>query len=511
MLRRSLFPSWSRWLTSTLLTGIAATGCAWWLDPGEDAGAVPEAFPPGPLAIAIGRLPATGPGEPAAVLAGAGARAANAPCALMRWNADASQGAERTPVTREPDLAAIDAWVREVQAAGYRDLSVCLDFDGARKRDALLAPQSPVPDVDRHAELAAWVGRVVERYDADGVDDMEGLLSPVNRFRFGSHLGPGGVEPFGAFPALLARVHGEVGEASETARLVLPPLRARGEAPGALAWRIDQLVADPVPFDAWSVEASGTAEELEAWLAWLGERTPFVPIEIVDGATRPLAEAGAPTRCGSAAELAHLDARTPEADRCALAAMFVDLLARDVGTTAWVRGFVARDLAHKAIVAASRGITRAELGSAYDAEWWTDPSLEAGAGLAAWSGLLDPRSGGAYPAYYALGQLDALMRGRDTIVRERTSDPGVALFTLDGEAGPAWVGWYDPPTFVRPGHPPPVRTITIDVGVEEVWLEQLITDSGTTEALASDRVAAGGRMRLDLTPTPVFVTPDPGG
>jgi hypothetical protein len=56
-----------------------------------------------------------------------------------------------------------------------------------------------------------------------------------------------------------------------------------------------------------------------------------------------------------------------------------------------------------------------------------------------------------------------------------------------------------------------VRTITIDVGVEEVWLEQLITDSGTTEALASDRVAAGGRMRLDLTPTPVFVTPDPGG
>jgi hypothetical protein len=370
-----------------------------------------------------------------------------------------------------------------------------------------------LPEVAGSAALASWVGRVVERYDADGVDDAEGLLAPVHRFRLGSDLGPGGVEPFGAFPALLVQVHAAMRAASPGARLVLPPLRARGDPPGLLRWRIEELLAgDSLSFDAWSVAASGTSVELDAWLRWLGERTPGVPVEVVDVLPQPLAEAGVVTRCdGSAAERARLDAGTPEAERCALAGLFVDLLARNPGATAWARAIAARELGTKAILAAARGVKRAEFGTAHDAPWWTDPALDAGAGLAAWSGLLDAGSGGAYPAFYALRQLDAWTRGRDTIVREVGFPPGVSVFSLSGEAGHAWIAWYAPPGFLSLGQPLPVRSIALDVGTDVVWLEQLITDPGTTEPLADGREVVGGRLFIDLTPTPLFVTQGDGG
>jgi hypothetical protein len=45
--------------------------------------------------------------------------------------------------------------------------------------------------------------------------------------------------------------------ASPGARLVLPPLRARGDPPGLLRWRIEELLAgDSLSFDARSVAAS---------------------------------------------------------------------------------------------------------------------------------------------------------------------------------------------------------------------------------------------------------------
>jgi hypothetical protein len=295
--------------------------------------------------------------------------------------------------------------------------------------------------------------------------------------------------------------------ASSKVRIVLPPLRGRGDPPGASAARIERL-AEESTFDDWSLEATGSPEELDAWLAWLARRTPGKQVEVLGGSTRPLAEDLATRRCDPRAARSYYDAMTPEADRCALDSLFVDLLGRDIGTTAWVRGFVARDLAQKALVAASRGVTRAELGSTYDATGWTASALESEGGLAAWSGWLDRDSGGAYPAYYAARQLDALFRGRSRIERQQAYVPGVELFVLDGAAGPAWVAWYDPPGFVRPGHPPPVKTATIQTGVDAMWLEQLITDTDTTEPLVSDGLGAEGRLRLDLTPTPLFVTPD---
>jgi len=502
--------SWSsrcarRARSTAALASLLGAACA--SDPASSrSGASVALEPEGPLALGTSGLPMTGAGAPSRVLAGAGLRSANAPCRLLRWSRDAAAG-DRGDPRWEP----LDAWVRELQRVGYRDLELCIELAAEPRAGLLLAPRSPLPPPERHAELAAWIGGVVERYDRDGTADAAGLLAAVNRFRIGSDLAPGGIEPFDSFPALLARVRREMRVASPAALLVLPPLRASGRPPGPLAWRIEALAAEPLPFDAWSVEASGSADELDAWLAWLAERTPSVPIEIVGGTSRPFAETGAPTRCdASAAERAALDLEIPEGERCALAAVFVDLLARAPDAVAWARAVAARDLVQKAIVAAGRGVARAELASLTDAGWWIDPSLEAGAGLAAWSGLLDSQLSAAHPAFYALRQVAGVLRDRSEVAPAVAVADGVRVYALYGAAGPAWVAWYEPSAFVGPGNPPPSKSAAIDVGFERVRLEQVITEPGTSEPLRDDREIAGGRLWIDLTPTPLFIVPERG-
>ncbi len=488
---------WTRRLAAALCLAACASPTA---KPPPGSGALERE---GPIAIAVAGLPNIGAGEMAALLARAGVRAANAPCRLLVWpSPHGGDGASR--------WRPVDEWVGELQAAGFRDLELCIELAETSPSRALLAPSTPVPDSARHAELAAWLAEVVERYDGDGLDDMEGLRAPIRRFRLGSDLGPGGVEPFDAFPALYVRVQAAMRAASPESRLVLPPLRARGRPPGALAWRIERLVAEAMPLDGWSVEASGSADDLDAWLGWLSLRTSGVELEVVGGTTRPLAEGGAPTRCDpDAADRAELDPDTPEAARCALATVFVDLLARSPGAVAWARAEVARDLVQKAVVAAGHRVRRAELATATDSSWWTDPSLEAGAGLAAWSGLLEDERGGAYPAYYALGQLTRWLRDRTSVQRVEVGTPEAHLYALTGPGGTAWLAWFEPAAFTAPGSPLPTLSIAIDAGADRVLLEQVITESQVSEALVDDREVGDGRLHLDLTPTPVFVSPEP--
>jgi hypothetical protein len=97
------------------------------------------------------------------------------------------------------DWAILDGRVREWQAAGYT-IQCHLDvkcgwaatpFQGsvvdrlpstnAVLRKALEAAARP-PKEEHWADYAAWVQAVAERYDADGMDDMPGLLAPVVYF-----------------------------------------------------------------------------------------------------------------------------------------------------------------------------------------------------------------------------------------------------------------------------------------------------------------------------------------
>src|SRR5262245_48472739 len=104
----------------------------------------------GPISLATSGLPMTGVAEPARVLAGAGLRAANAPCRLLRWSSGAPDARDR--------FDALDAWVRDLQREGYRDIEVCIELSGKPRTGALVAPRTPLPPTERQAQFAAWIG-----------------------------------------------------------------------------------------------------------------------------------------------------------------------------------------------------------------------------------------------------------------------------------------------------------------------------------------------------------------
>ncbi|MEM7410528.1 MAG: hypothetical protein AAF430_09880 [Myxococcota bacterium] len=432
-------------------------------------------------------------------LAGVGLEVANAPCAWLRWEPGAV-----------PDWERVDAWVVALQSAGIRDLELCLDFHALRASDTLLKPRSDLPaDPEQRAALAEWAASVVERYDDDGDFDAPGLDGSVRRFRIGSDLHAGGIEPFADYPELLVRFQTAFREASDRVVVVLPPLRARGAPPGAVAARLDALATATDVFDEWTIEASGSAEELDAWLAWLAVNGGGKPIQVIGGTTAPVAEEGAPSRCDQKGpERARLGPATPESDRCAIAAAFDALLRGSPEAIAWARASAARNVVTKGLVLARRGVRRAELASATDATWWSDPSFHAAAGLAAWSGLLERDGHRGYPAFFAYRQLERALARREEIERLPLDSQQVHVYALDGNDGRAWVGWYEPPHFVGPGDPLPPVLVQLDIDADRVRVEHTVTEVGVTSSEASVRELGDEPLWIELTPTPAFVYPD---
>ncbi len=67
-----------------------------------------------------------------------------------------------------------DVWVQAVQAAGLEPILMVSPWPGNRTANAT---ETYVPaDLEAYTR---WVQQLVERYDADGIDDMPGLLAPI--------------------------------------------------------------------------------------------------------------------------------------------------------------------------------------------------------------------------------------------------------------------------------------------------------------------------------------------
>ena len=452
-----------------------------------------------PFSWATGNLGPRDLSRVARALSGQGISTANAPCGWLRWQPGSV-----------PAWEPIDAWVTQLQALGFRDLELCLDFNAGEGGEALLKPRSRVPaSPESLAAFADWVAAVVERYDDDGDDDAPELDRAITRYRIGSDLEPGGIEPFADYPELLTRIQTRVRAASKKALLILPPLRARGEPPAALEARLDALATAADVFDAWTVEASGSAAELDAWLAWLAKHGGGKEVQVIGGTTAPIAEVGAPSRCDEGGpDRAHLGPATPESDRCSIAGAFGALLRGSPEAVAWARASAARDVVTKGLVLAARGVRRAELATAGDAVWWSEPYFHAAAGLAAWSGLLERGGNRGYPAFFAYGQLESALARREEVERLALDSDQVHVYALDGDDGPAWVGWYAPPHFVGPGDPLPPVLVQLEVAADRVRVEHAVTEVGVTQSEASVRELGDEPLWIELTPTPIFVYPD---
>lgn len=183
-------------LGGILLAG--GLGVALWVGGGKKA--TPEVAPPQP-AVSLPPPPSTGPfalgvnegvsvpnrlldrpggGEGLAEnLAGDGRDLVRLGARLVRGHTGAFPRISLFGLTGHPERLETegDVWVRAVQGAGLEPLMMVSPWPGNQTANAT---ERYLPDDIGAYE--AYVRRVVERYDGDGVDDMPGLLAPVRYF-----------------------------------------------------------------------------------------------------------------------------------------------------------------------------------------------------------------------------------------------------------------------------------------------------------------------------------------
>jgi hypothetical protein len=270
----------------------------------------------------------------------------------------------------------------------------------------------------------------------------------------------------------------------------------------------------PDLFDALNVQALGDSTEIDAIADWLEAETArrgyTKPLVVSDTATTPFVAWGAATRCDAPRhEMGLLIGVAVEEDRCRLAEYFGELVSGRPATVAWTRGFAAADLVKKVVVAAGRGAWLVNTSLIEDLEWWKAPALAAEAGNVAWSGFVDMQRRERRPAFFALRQLMAALKGRDSVTRLETPHEEVRLYALDGPAGPAWVAWVEPRQIVLPDEPVPAAIVSFPTGAPRMRIEETITHAGQHEPAPLVVDTADGTAWLEVTPTPAFVYPVP--
>jgi hypothetical protein len=496
-------------------------------------GPVGAGAPVYPIVVGVEYARITDPAHTAGLarmLAPLGASVATPHCEQVGW------GQMQSAPSAEIDFRRLDAFVRGFQSAGFRQLRICLGTHsawGSRGGSARLRAKSPVPRPEQMGAFGRWVAAVVERYDADGNEDMPGLRDPVRLFQIGSVFSGFTVDFADSYLAMLERAYRAAHTASGEVMIAHAALLTTGALRGALdpgdydaafadlSERVSvqglpelrRLLDRPDLFDALNVHAVGDAEEADATLAWLRWETDrrgyFKPIIISESAPAPFVAWGSATRCtGAPYALGLVLPPAVEADRCRLADFFQKLVSGRDEAVAWARGYAASDLVKKVVVAADRGAWLVTAAPIEDARWWQRPALEASAGVSPWGGLLDVHHEERHPVFYALRQLMNALRGRDRVRRVPFERSDVRLYAFDGPGGVGWIAWYEPDALALPGDPEPKRAVSIGVPGRRVRVESIITRPG--QALPESRLIATrqGAVGLELTPTPVLVYPE---
>jgi hypothetical protein len=440
------------------------------------------------------------------------------------------------------DFSVTDRFVREYEDAGFTDLVLTLkslSSWASREGRADPTPRPEFSDLYEH-----WVGAIVERYDGDGVDDMPGLRWPVRIYEIGAEFSSYEPEPVDEYLDMLSHAYAAAHAAFPDVRVahaafLTTTAFASDPDPShyeqAFAAVSPRIMVHPLAdiravldrsdiFDLVDFHALGDPDEIVptvAWLRWeMSQRGIERPIVISDTATTPFIAWGPATTCTappSAMGLVIPPAR--EADRCRLAAYFTSLVAGDPATVEWTHAFAGSDLVEKVVVAAEQGVSLVDAWSTEDVPLFQIPLLQAGAGTAAWAGMLDVSFEaltqervviGLRPGHADLVELVRHLRDATGVRRIANADPRVRWFAIEPDSLGRWVGWLAPDDVVLPGDPAPTASVTVATGPGPVVMETAPSQSGSSAPDCTALVPTGGSVTVELSPTPIYLLAGPG-
>ncbi len=431
----------------------------------------------------------------------------------------------------------VDWFVREYQRNGFTDLTLPLKphSNWGSKDSKLLVTRNSSPKPRYMGHFERWVGAMVERYDADGVDDMPGLRWPVRVIEIGTEFSSYQPEPVEDYLEMLEVAYEAAHRAwpdvrvAHSAFLTTPvDLDVARPADYEAVWRrterhdkhhgladIRAVLDRPDLFDVVNLHNLGSPYEIEhqvRWLEWeLGRRGYRKPIIVSDTLPTSYVGWGPATTCEGKI-LGILAPPATEADRCRLAAYFRRLVDKDPATLAWTRGFVAADHVQRTVIAAERGIERINLSFVADLPVLTGKLARAGAGIAAWGGATRQNPGTGriherYPLFHAIRQMMGHLSGYRAIERLERPDPRARVYRIEHPDGSFWIAWRDPRAVLLPEDGRPELEMDLEVGAEAVLVEPVITALGESAAASRRAASPGGRLRIALTHTPVYLRP----
>lgn len=432
----------------------------------------------------------------------------------------------------------MDNYVREYQKSGFMDLVFCLKPHSrwASKKYWIFGSPDPTPKPEFLSLYEKWISEVVERYDADGVNDMPGLLRPVNYLEIGSEFSSYEPEPVGEYLTMLEHAYRAAHKASTTvlvAHAALLTTTAFKDSPGpgeyeaafaAMPKRIAAhslgdiraILDRPDIFDIINIHNIGDPYEIEDMMRWLrfemNNRNYSKPVLISDTSATPFAAWGPATVCNASPDaMAILVPPARETDRCRMAAYFTKLVNKDSATLAWTRSFVASDTVQKTIIAAEQRIRLIDLSFTIDLPFLTEKFLQAGAGVAAWSGMIQYSGTSVVekrPNFYAVKQMAEHLKGYHSIRRLVLNDPRARVYEIEKPSGTEWIAWMNPGKLILPEDKPTAMQIEIPMPPSHVTIEPVITLQGQSVPYRFYTAARNGKLTLHITANPVYVSKD---
>jgi hypothetical protein len=444
-------------------------------------------------------------------------------------------GAMQKNATAPIDFSKLDWFVRGYQSRGFTELTISLKphSEWASKSVGKLKSTNAAPKPEYRDLFQTWVAAVVERYDHDGVNDMNGLRWPVRLVEIGNEFSSYEPEPADEYLDVLRMAYQAAHRASSTvlvghAAFLTTPVNLDVSDPLEYdaRWRatkredrahdlddIRKILDHPELFDFVNLHNLGDPYEIEHQVKWVkfetSRRGYTKPIVISDTLPTSYVGWGAATAC-TGLGLGLIVPPAKESDRCRLAAYFTKLVNKDAATLDWTRGFVAADHVQRTVIAAEQGILAINLSFVADLPFLTTPALRAGAGISAWGGALAYNAfGGAivqrYPLFYAVKQLMEQLTGYRSITRVPMADARARVYRVDNAAGVTWIAWRDPKGVLLPEDGKPTLSVTLPVGMARARVQEVITATGQTLATPTVMQTASGQLTLQLSHTPVYV------